>query len=334
MIGVNNTHQNATINFGIFYTCMGIFGFILTTFGLSANSILIYIFTTDKYFRKTHYILMLVSVISDTISNTTAFFSSAFLLRINSDYLSAFISCKIITYVIFTSYAISIFNLILIALDRYMSLVKPMNMLYRNHKNRLLIVYEMAILIISTSTTIPFLFFSGTSKQDTKLCDFPDITLKVSIYLVFSAILYFILPSITTAILYWQIIINRRHYIRPGQSSIFRDSLRKQRLIKILIKISLVYILSTCPCCIVLIALAITQKSLLQIRNQSFALYILTLLCMSATTSISVFNSLLYLKFDGNIAAKFKKIFGTRRFFGDINTVSITVSSHSRKSSQ
>ena len=326
-MGVNGTHQNTTINYDIFYTCLAACGFILSTIGLTANTFLIYIFVTDKFFHKTNYFLMLISVISDTIANLVGYSSYSFISGTNPNYSSALISCKIFSYFILTSYAISIFNLTLIAFDRYMALVKPMNTFYRNYKKRILIICEIVIFLLSTLTTIPSLYFTGIDKQDTKLCDFPHITLGVSICLIIYAILFYISPSVSIAIFYRLIITNQQRYVRPGQCTPFPHDLRKQRLIKALIKISLAYVLSTCPNCLLLITLAVTQKSLLQIRNQNFAFYLMAMVGLSVTTSITIFNPLLYLKFDGNIAIKFKKMFCKRGYVvRDISTASITVS--------
>ncbi|RDD39711.1 Neuromedin-K receptor [Trichoplax sp. H2] len=323
---MNSTYYNASTEFDILYSCLAVSGFFLSSVGLAGNITLIYILITDKYFHKTNYVLMLIGVISDTVSNSVSFASCVFVAGNSHNYYSVLVTCKIFIYVIFASYGVSILNLTLIGIDRYMAVVKPFLPCYRLHKKQILIASEILILMLSTLIPIPALFFAGTNIEDTRLCDFPDITISVSLCLIFYAVLLHIMPSILLSVMYWQIITHQRNYVRPGQSSQRLDDIRKRKLIKALSSISLSYILSSWPSCLLLLTLAITQQSMLQIRKRSVFAFVISLLAFSVIMSMAIFNPFLCLKFDSNIRAKVKRIFSRKKFLvHDISAPSLTI---------
>lgn len=126
---------------------------------------------------------------------------------------------------------------------------------------------------------------------------------SVSLFLVIFVIIYYIMPSAIIIILYWKIIIHQRSQVRPGHPSMYSNSdiARKDRLMKSLIIISACYICTTWPLSAVLSALAITQKSIEQVREENVTHFWLVMFSMLTSCTISVMNPNLYFMFDKNI---------------------------------
>ncbi|RDD39731.1 Neuromedin-B receptor [Trichoplax sp. H2] len=298
------TNDDAYSYFSIFINC-------LCSIGLIANALLLYIFTSDKFFRKTTYYLMLICVISDGISNISSL-SSSNLLLITKLYQSEGMDviCRLFGSVVYISYGISIMNLCLISIDRYFAFVKPLNYFYRTYKSKIIIITEVFIWIISAAVAIPDFVFIQAQRGNRFICDYPNITTSISVYLVFFSAFFYVLPSIVIIIIYWRIIIFQRNYIRPGQQSrqLQQDLENKKKLIKSLISISLCYVLTTFPYFALMFAMGLTRVNLTQIQNRSPALFILSLLAVSMTGNITIINPFLLLRFDGNIRRRFREI--------------------------
>lgn len=318
----NNTTLKYDLDGSI--TAFQIISVIISSFGLIANITLLYIFVVDRFFRKIIYYLMLICCVTDLISNTLiAVIYGAFLLSDVSLPVASTI-CKAFSFLIYGSYSVSLLNLSLIAAFRYISVVRAFSTIYLSHKNEFIIISEIIIWVVSFAVGIPDFFHVTARKNKRIMCDFTKISDNISIYLVNYVLINYIIPSVIIIILYWRIIVHQRNYSRPGQPSVQdkRDVDKKDKLVKSLIWISAFYIASTWPFFALQIAVAITQKTFLDMAYQGEAYFWLSMLSLSTTGVISVINPFLCFKFDENVRCRLK-----RRLLGKVrvnNRVKVT----------
>lgn len=301
----DNLNLNDTVTFS--RSGVNIFASIYSSIGLLANLLLLYIIIADKFFRKKIYILLLIcSLMNLMLTIVPLFFSGVF--SFNNLSLSTIVAwCRILLCSVYTCYGITIMNLSLIAIYRYFSVVRPFSNIYLKYKKRFLITSEIIIWIISIAVSTCASLYIRLDAESIALCDYTNITLSVTIYLICFVVIYYLLPSSIIIILYWRIIINQRNRVRPGQPS--RDQVdiqKKYKLIKSLVSISACYILLTWPMFMVLFAMAITQKSLTQIQQENSAYFWLSLFSMSTCENVAVINPFLYFIFDQNIRHRVK----------------------------
>ncbi|RDD39732.1 Neuropeptide FF receptor 2 [Trichoplax sp. H2] len=281
--------------------------------GLIANTLIIYIFISDKYFRKITYNLMLICAISDAVSNISGLISNGMLLGIsmNQSYTMGTV-CKISGIIINISYGVSIFNLCLISIDRYFVIVRPLNNFYRTNKKKIVIISEIFIWLLSGSIAIPDTVYlqSQDENEYTSMCDYPNMTVSVGVYLVSFSVFYYILPSMAIIIIYWRIILFQRNYIRPGQQlqQMQHTTSNKYKLVKSLISISSFYVSATFPFFLVLFVCGVTRTPMLQIQRSNPGLFTVCMLSLTTANNITVLSPFLYLKFDGNIRKRFHEI--------------------------
>lgn len=298
-----NFNQTLEISF-IIYSTASIAALILSTFGLTVNLFLLYVLFTDRRFHKTTYYLIFVSIISDTISTFATISGYIQIIRYELDFEGGTLMCRAVMFTMFTSYGISMMTLCLIGIDRYFIIVRPLHTFYRIYKNRILVICEALIWTVSFCSSAPLLKFMGVHKIDPLLCEFIIITTPISVYIIIFVPIQFIIPSLTIGLIYWRIILHQKNYTQPGESIPNRTAqlnFRKRRFIKMLISISLSYILATWPFFATIFGFAITQKSVLQVRSENLMIFLFIFFSLSATTSITILNPFLYLKFDVNI---------------------------------
>ena len=284
----------------------------VTAIGLMANLLLIIVFIIDKSFHKTTYYLLIISICSDIAANISALSTFIQIAEQRHNYQSGTLMCQCYVYVYSSSYTISIMTLCLNAIDRYFAIVRPLSSFYRIYKRFFLISGEIIIWILSLSLNIPTFFFMSVHRKDTLLCDYPTITTSVSIYFITFVLIENLLPAFLISIIYFRIIIHQRNYIQPGQ--ILRNrtqyQIRRNRLTKMLMSISICYIITAIPLSCVFIGSAITQKSLIQIRQESLLAFLLIFFSISFTASIATINPFLYLKFDVVLRERSKSTIG------------------------
>ncbi|RDD36082.1 hypothetical protein TrispH2_012228, partial [Trichoplax sp. H2] len=163
---------------------------------------------------------------------------------------------------------------------------------------------EITIWVLAVCIHIPLFQYVSVHEEDPLLCDFPDITASVSVYLICHAFILFIIPAISLATIYGKIIAHQKSYQQPGrhlQRNWIEQQARKKRIIKVLISISATYIALSWPFFAATVRIAISGQSLMQLRQQSIFLFLLAFFSMAVTVSVVVLNPLIYLKFDQNI---------------------------------
>lgn len=283
---------------------------VLFSIGFAANFFLLYIFIFQKYFHKSTYILMLVSSISDTLSIGCSLYAYVLATLNLVDFHSGTIACKIVMYTVATSYTISIFNLCLIAIDRYFTVVYFHMRWYRNYKVKILVCLEVMIWLTAASINSPFISYIGVHPEVTVLCDILNITTPICVHLFLLVLVCYVIPAIIIAFFYWRIILHQKSYIRPGQISNqqrLQQQAQKRKFIQMLATIAGSFILASWPMFATLTGIAITRKSFIQLQRENLVIYFLSFFSLLATTSITVINPLLYIKFDRNIRKQLLK---------------------------
>lgn len=271
--------------------------------GLILNSWVLYVISTNSIFYRFTYYLIRINLTSDIISNFASIIGFYIIFSTQLDYATGSILCRILFYIIFSSYGISIFTLSIISIDRYFALVKPTSEFSRKYKKKVLITTQICACIVAVVFTIPSAIYNDVYRDDTSLCDYPDINLSKSIYLIAGAIILFITPCIIIIFSYGSIIRHQNSYYR-SEITICNNSdahIRMRRINKFLLIITASYLLTTWPFFATGIGMAVTSKSLRQIQNENIVYYLFAFISFVTTTGIAILNPFLYLHFDYNI---------------------------------
>lgn len=278
-----------------------------SSIGLIANLTVLYILISDKYFSKTTYSLIRMTVISDIISNLSSIIGYILMTMSDMNYGIGTVFCRLIAFIIVSTYGLSIMSLCMISLDRYFAIVKPLSPFYRSHKKNIVIIGQIMSWIIVIATASPLAAIVDAYHDDTTFCDLPEITRTTSAYIYISSIILYYVPSLTLISVYFKIMQHQRVYVQPGQINnrqIERNQIKKRRLIKTLIIITSIYMITTWPYVATGLGIATTHKSLRQIREINLVFYTLAIVSFMATIAISAINPFIYLIFDYNIRKK------------------------------
>ena len=199
-------------------------------------------------------------------------------------------------------------NLSLIAIYRYLSIVRPFSKIYALYKKQFLITSEILIWMICFGASLPDLLYLETQQTSRKICGYDQITSSFSTLLILFSIFYYVIPSAIIVIFCWKIVIHQRNYVRPGQSPISRqlDATKKDKRIKSIMIISASYVLTTWPLFAVYVGQAISRKTLIQVLAENRVNYWLSMLSISTATIISALNPFLYFNLDENVRRSFK----------------------------
>lgn len=289
----------------------------ISSIGVVANTVLLYLFIFDPFFRKMIYYLMSICCFTDLITNITTVVSYSVFQMTNISLKDATTLCLIFMSIILSSYGISIMNLCLMAIYRYISIVKPFSNFNLQHKKRFVIASEIFIWLVCLSGIMPDNSYIEARMSHKAMCDYTAITPAVSTYLFIYVFIYFILPSAIITIFYWRIIVHQRNHIRPGRPSVHDGQIlhRKDRSVKSLILISASFVLTTWPTFALLFGIAITRNTYIDILFEDETYFWLSMFAISTTPLVAVINPFLYLKFDSNIRCRFKNRFFKRSHF-------------------
>ncbi|RDD39361.1 Neuromedin-K receptor [Trichoplax sp. H2] len=274
--------------------------------GLILNILLLKLLSTNKIFQKTTYRLIRMSVISDTISASTALIMFIMITFGNLDFVAGSNLCRIGITILFTSYAVSMTNLALIAVDRYFVIVRPFSPFYRNHKRRFLITTEILIWLVSISVTSIMLLYVSSYPDFPTTCDFPEMSVDSGVYLLHWLLISYAMPTATIVMSYAKIAIYQKNYVRPGirtSEQLHEDFTRRRKFIKVLIYITSCYILLSLPYFIFSVIASITQKPLVHLLSGNIYLFIVDYFINGLVLSIHFLNPLLYVTFDKQIRA-------------------------------
>ncbi|RDD40855.1 Somatostatin receptor type 5 [Trichoplax sp. H2] len=303
---MNNSANNDTPVITIFaiYQFASAIAIPIFIIGLLLNLFMLYIFLVDRHFKTTTYTLIGISVVSDTISVCSMLVGVCFISDSKLDFIRGQLFCRLTLIIIFASFFVSMMNLCLIGIDRYYSIVKPFSTKYKLRKPYIIGIAEFFFWLLAIVIHLPLYKYVSVYPQDPLLCDFLVITPSISSYLITHAVISFVIPSIILGVVYGKIVIYQKSYRRPGNAidgrQIEKQS-RMKRIIKVLISISVCYIALSWPFFASTVGMAITSKSLMDLRQESSALLLLAYFSVIITLSITILNPLIYLKFDNNI---------------------------------
>lgn len=160
------------------------------------------------------------------------------------------------------------------------------------------------IVLISVLVNSPTLFLIRIHETETIMCEFAKITPLSSFYYVTFVVILYIIPSLLIGAFYWRIITYLKNYVPPGHVLQQQDAERqnkRHKIIKMLLSITLCYILLTWPYFVTLIGIAITKKTLLELRSLGTTYFLLAFFSFCITNSITILNPLIYFKFDKKI---------------------------------
>ncbi|RDD40141.1 Alpha-1A adrenergic receptor [Trichoplax sp. H2] len=284
--------------------------------GLILNILILKLLFTDKTFQKTTYRLIRISVISDTISASTAVIMFIMITFGNLDFVAGSNLCRIGITILYTSYTVSMMNLALIAVDRYFIVVRPFSPFYRIHKRRFLITTEILIWLISISATSPMLLYVSSYPDFPTTCDFPEMGVNESVYVLHWSFISYVMPTATIVMSYAKVAIYQKNYVRPGirtSEQLYEDFTKRRKFIKVLIYITSCYILLSLPYFVCCVIASITQKSLIRLLPGNIYLFIVNYFINGLVLSIHFLNPLIYVTFDKQIRAgiisEVKKLF-------------------------
>ncbi|RDD39618.1 rhodopsin [Trichoplax sp. H2] len=301
----NFSYHSNGIDYNLIHTYASMGAIPIFLLGAVANIFILYVIAIYSKFRKRIYNLICVTVISDILSTLICSISYILVVAINVQHLLGRVLCRVLVFIVMTSYGISILTLSAIALDRLQAITKPITFIYWRRKYKIMIISQVLIWTISIAVSSPFLIFIDTYPDEGKFCDFPTITAVNSLFFIILTLCYFVVPSTIFIVSYSKIIKYMKSYTPPGQLNFNQDqSQKKKNFIKMLILITASHLLITWPYFATNIGMAINRYSLRQLRQNHFVYYLLAFFSYATTTAVSVANPFLFLKFDANIRAK------------------------------
>ena len=286
------------------YSIIIVLGTPLAAIGTMLNLFLAYLLLSERRMRDITYIFIFTLVISDCVSQFTSsvYFIVMAISKLN--YQHGTIACRLFFFVSISSYSVSVLALCLIALDRYLAIMRPTTPWTVKSKYKIAILSVFIIVLLSILLASPLFYYVRSPADIPGFCDLIPTTKSLRIYLLIGAALIYLMPATVLITIYSKIIVYMKLHIRPeeipGRSN--TDSRPpKRKFIKMMINIGLSYLATTWPFFAVLTGLAISGKNFRQLANESMAIFILALLSFSATMSISIINPCLYLKYDRNL---------------------------------
>ncbi|RDD40142.1 Neuromedin-K receptor [Trichoplax sp. H2] len=302
--------SNRTNSFGLLFAQIYRYiwlGFLpLYTIGLILNITLLHLLFTDKNFQNPTYRLIRMPVISDVISATATVVLFTISIFVNIDDITSSNLCRILATIMFSSIAISIMNLALVAVDRYFAIVRPFSPFYRNHKTKFLIVTEFFVWLVSISVTSPFALYLAPIPGVPTSCDFPHMDLDQSIYLILWVFIVYAMPIIIIIFSYTKIILLQKNYVRPGfrtSEELDNDFRNRRKFIKLMIYITICYVIIVLPHSLNCTVSGIYQRSVISMSVGNVFTFILAYIAIAIVTSLPVINPIIYMTFDKRVRA-------------------------------
>lgn len=184
--------------------------------GIIGNSLVLISVMVHKHMKNTTNILIFNLAIADFVFILICVPTSAFNLGENN-WPFGDTGCRIVQYTTNVTLLASVAFLILMSLDRYLAIVKPISSLnYRNYRNtiRIVLLVWFLILIVSLPTLDSFVEYQYSAGNQTKtrclLKYYIDESQKAHIrtYYIIEFTLAFALPLITILLIYGLVVIN------------------------------------------------------------------------------------------------------------------------------
>ncbi|RDD39365.1 Tachykinin-like peptides receptor 99D [Trichoplax sp. H2] len=247
-----------------------------------------------------------MSVISDTISAITAVIMFTIITFGRLDFVAGFNLRRVSLTILFASFAISMMNLALVAVDRYFAIVRPLSPFYRNRKRKFLIITEVLIWLVVISTKSPMLIDLSPYPELPTACNMTELNLNQSMYFMSWLIISYVIPITMIFLSYARIAYYQKDYVRPEfwtSKQLHKDFTKTRKFIKMLIYIKSCYILLSLPLFVCSIVSSAYQKPFLQILPGNIYLFLLNYIVVGLVLSLHFMNPFIYLVFDKQIRA-------------------------------
>lgn len=275
--------------------------------GLGLNLFIIIIITTNRCFRSFTYRLICVCAISDIVTNIMLTTNYSYNIYNASNVELGKWFCKIVFVTMSISYGVSIMTLCLIAIGHYMRITKSSLIIPPYMRNHGALYSEMIIIAFATSFSYPIFEAVNNYQDKPTFCDFINIDRGVSIYLIFHAFIFYLIPSFLLIIVYYKITCHMKKfnasigYCRAAYKS-------RKKLIKMLITVTTLDVLITWPVFASTFAMAVTQTSIRELNDIKPVYFTLTMLSLTTTVIISIVNPISFLCLDAEIKKGSKEI--------------------------
>ncbi|RDD36434.1 C-X-C chemokine receptor type 4 [Trichoplax sp. H2] len=296
----NNFNVNISLSYVAISTCL---------IGLGLNLFLLIVILKNEFAHRITYRLITISILSDILTVIMLMTNYTYNLLSTANIQSGRWLCRIIVFVISTSYAISILTLCLLAIGHYIKVAKVRVKVCNLSQQNVILISETVIIITAIAVSYPLLQFVNVYEQEPKFCDIPNITNKVSLYLVTHGVVFYILPSSLLILIYCRIVRYLKRYIQPIEALLITwKDIRRRKLMKVFIVIIMSDVVITLPFFISTMAMAISQQSQRQIRQINSAYFALVFFSFTTTAATSVVNPVLFLWLDRDVNRASKAI--------------------------
>jgi len=156
---------------------------------------------------------------------------------------------------------VSILTILVLAVERYYAIVKPMRegVRLREETVRYAII---AVWIIGFTVTLPFYIY-GKYHENQNDCRFTKLPTKtVSIYVISVQVIFVFLPFIVITFCYFQIIRNiySKNSVGPQNVQARQEALERMKLVKLSLSITISFAVCFLPMCITLFFRAIDEN--------------------------------------------------------------------------
>lgn len=310
----NNSNINSTLNIAslkFVLISLSMIAIPLYIFGIMGNVTLITAIIKFRKFHTTSFIIAANIAFSDILLLLTSIFFVIFNICIISNVhipLSIFEEICKLNYIISTAaFLNSSHSFVAISIDRYLNVIRrnKLSLLLNNVKFLLLVL--VMIWLSSIGIAIPVSFISTINPAFPYICDLnPRIASKMqmSSYVIFLIIIVYIIPLLTVFYFYSSIFSHIKSRIIDSNlsRSPSNRSYRQVNAAKMMAAVTLLFMLSNLPICIIWIFLAVSDQSLAEfILNDRYYIYALASIAVGITNTNSIQNPVIYAIYNKNM---------------------------------
>lgn len=282
------------------------FGLLLCIFGIIGNSMIIIAVKKKRYLRSTTNYLLLNLAISDLTSLTFLLLmpiGSEIVLKDGafSDFLCKFF---ISYHVPLTASFVSVLTILVLAIERYFAIVKPMRSGLRLREDNVHIAIVTAW-VIGCIATLPYYIF-GSYNAITGHCshgrNFKFSLQDQAIFVLVVQFCFVFLPFVVTTFCYFQIVcdIYSKNTVRPLNIAERKETLSRRKLLRLSLSITGAFALCFIPLSVTIVMSAV-DKSRFGSKYYKYASFLYF--------SQSALNPLLYAWQSTNFRQAFKELF-------------------------
>lgn len=274
--------------------------------GLVANCILMYLLFKSKSFNKNYDILLANQCLSDLVCSAAILTSSIYSLILHTSTLEVGkdAACKIIYFLMITTFLASVFIFTVIAMERYYSYVLK-KYFTRSTRFKKIVLGIMLIWIISAGVAFPIIYFTGAHEPSLFSCTLSeDIIFSNYDKLFFTLLvcLFYLLPVLIMCICYLLLMYSICKKIEMLQNAyaanIFRSHARERRVIWFSLILTMAFLLLSSPFLSSLLYTAYADTNLYEsLLNSNFSQRLAVEICTVIYKSRCMVIALLHIGF-------------------------------------